>query len=78
MSIDRIKKNLKLDTNDVVEQCKRKILNSNYSIDKQGRNWHCEIDNIMISINLYNYYSPYDALNSNVLVSSIFQNWLFL
>ena len=30
MGIDRIKKNLKLDTNDVVEYCKNKVLDKNF------------------------------------------------
>ena len=48
MGIDRIKKNLKLNTNDVVEFCKNKILDKNCNIYKQGKNWYCEIDNIKI------------------------------
>ena len=55
MGIDRIKKNLKLDTNDVVEFCKNKILDKNCDIYKQGKNWYCEIDNIKITINSYSY-----------------------
>lgn len=55
MDIDRIKKNLKLDTNDVVEFCKSKVLNKNCNIYKQGKNWYCEIDNIKITINSYSY-----------------------
>ena len=39
MGIDRIKKNLKLNTNDVVEFCKNKILDKNCNIYKQGKNW---------------------------------------
>lgn len=35
MGIDRIKKNLKLNTNDVVEFCKNKILDKNCNIYKQ-------------------------------------------
>ena len=46
MGIDRIKKNLKIDTNDVVEHCKNKVLDKNCNIYKQGKNWYCEIDNI--------------------------------
>lgn len=46
MGIDRIKKNLKLDTNNVVEYCKKKVLN---------KNWYCEIDNNIITINSYSY-----------------------
>ena len=55
MGIDRIKKNLKLNTNDVVEFCKNKILEKNCNIYKQGKNWYCEIDNIKITINSYSY-----------------------
>lgn len=55
MGIDRIKKNLKLNTNDVVEFCKKKILDKNCNIYKQGKNWYCEIDNIKITINSYSY-----------------------
>ena len=55
MGIDRIKKNLKLNTNDVVEFCKNKILDKTCNIYKQGKNWYCEIDNIKITINSYSY-----------------------
>ena len=55
MGIDRIKKNLKLDTKDVVEFCKNKILDKNCNINKQGKNLYCEIDNIKITINSYSY-----------------------
>ena len=55
MGIDRIKKNLKLDTNDVVQYCKNKVLDKNCNIYKQGKNWYCEIDNIIITINSYSY-----------------------
>ena len=55
MGIDRIRKNLKLDTNDVVEFCKNKVLDKNCNIYRQGKNWYCEIDNIEITINSYSY-----------------------
>ena len=55
MGIERIKRNLKLDTNDVVEYCKRKVLDKNCNIYKQGKNWYCEIDHIKITINSYSY-----------------------
>ena len=55
MGIDRIKKNLKLDTDDVVYYCKNKVLDKNCNIYKQGKNWYCEIDNIKITINSYSY-----------------------
>lgn len=55
MGIERIKKNLNLDTNDVVTYCKNKILNKECKIDKQGKNWYCETDKIKITINSYSY-----------------------
>lgn len=55
LGIDRIKKNLKIDMNNVVEYCKNKILNNNCNLYKQGKNWYCEIDNITITINVYSY-----------------------
>lgn len=55
MGIDRIKKSLKLDADDVVEYCKNKVLDKNCNIYKQGKNWYCEIDNIKITINSYSY-----------------------
>ena len=55
MGIDRIKKNLKLDTDDVVEYCKNKVLDKKCNIYKQDKNWYCEIDNIKITINSYSY-----------------------
>lgn len=55
MGIDRIKRNLKIDTVDVVEYCKNEILDKNCNIYKQGKNLYCEIDNIKITINSYNY-----------------------
>ena len=39
MGVDRIKRNLKIDTADVVEYCKNKVLDKNCNIYKQGKNW---------------------------------------
>lgn len=55
MGIYRIKKNLQLDTEDVVKYCKEKVLDSNCNIYKQGKNWYCKINNIKITINSYSY-----------------------
>ena len=55
MGVDRIKKNLELDTQNVVDYCKQKLLNKNSKIYKQGKNWYCEVDNIKITINSYSY-----------------------
>ncbi|MBS5114878.1 MAG: DUF3781 domain-containing protein [Erysipelotrichaceae bacterium] len=55
LGIDRIKKNLKIDTDDVVEWCKNKVLDQDCNIYKQGKNWYCEVDNVKITINSYSY-----------------------
>ena len=57
MGVDRIKKNLNLDkdNDNVVQYCKNKVSNKNCNIYKQGKNWYCEIDNIIITINSYSY-----------------------
>lgn len=55
MGIERIKKNLKLNTNDVVLYCKSKVIDKNCNIYKKGKNWYCEIDNIKITVNSFNY-----------------------
>ncbi len=55
MGIERVKKNLKLDTDDVVLYCKNKVLDKNSYIYKKGKNWYCEVDNIGITINSYSY-----------------------
>lgn len=55
MGIDRIKRNLKIDIDDVVEYCKRKVLDKNCNIYIKGKNYYCEIDNIKITINSKRY-----------------------
>ena len=53
--ISRIKKNLKLDTDDVVLYCKNKILDQKCNIYKRGKNWYCEVDGVKITVNSYSY-----------------------
>lgn len=55
MGIDRIKNNLELDSCDVVDYCKKKIIDKNCCINKKGKNYYCEIDNLRITINSYSY-----------------------
>lgn len=56
MGIDRIKKNLKLENVNIVQYCKNKILDKNCNIFLKGKNWYCEVENIVITIN-YNSYT---------------------
>lgn len=54
LGIERIKKNININ-NDVVEYIKNKILNKKSNIYIKGKNYYVEIDNIIITINSYNY-----------------------
>ena len=55
LGIERIKRNLKLKDIDVVEYLKNKILDKKCVIYISGKNYYCEIDNIKITINSYNF-----------------------
>ena len=55
LGIERIKRNLNIDNVDVVEYLKNKILDKKCIITKRGKNYYCEIDNIIITVNSYNY-----------------------
>ena len=55
LGIDRIKKNIKLENDDVISFCKSKIIENDCNIYKKGKNWYCEIDNIIITINSNSY-----------------------
>ena len=52
---ERIKKNLRLEDVNVIEYIKNKILDKECRVYKKGKNYYCEIDNIRITINSYNY-----------------------
>ncbi len=54
MGEKRIKKNLNIKC-DVVEYCKNRIIDKKCGIYKKGKNYYCEIDNIIITINSYSY-----------------------
>ncbi len=53
LGINRIRKNLKLDTENVVDFCKSLILDEKCRIYRQGKNWYCETGNIRLTVNSY-------------------------
>lgn len=55
MGKDRIRKNLDLDTDDVVLWCRKKISDSKSNIFRKGKNWYIEIENCVITVNAYSY-----------------------
>lgn len=55
LGIVRIRKNLSLDTDDVVHWCKTKINSPNATITRNGKNWYVNVDNCIITVNAYSY-----------------------
>lgn len=55
LGIVRIKRNLSLDVDDVVNWCREKIQNHNAFIVRTGKNWNVDIDNCVITVNAYSY-----------------------
>lgn len=55
LGAERIKKNLKINVEDVVQFCREIISDENCRIYKQGKNWYCELGNIELTVNSYSY-----------------------
>ena len=55
LGVIRIKKNLSLDTDDVVEWCREKINSDNSVITRNGKNWYIHIDACIITVNAHSY-----------------------
>ncbi|MDR0749299.1 MAG: DUF3781 domain-containing protein [Tannerellaceae bacterium] len=52
---ERIKRNLGLDTDDVVLWCIQTIQDTNRTVFRKGKNWYISVDNCVITINAYSY-----------------------
>ena len=55
LGVIRIKKNLSLNVENLIEWCKEKISLSNAKIIRKGKNWYITIDNCIITVNAYSY-----------------------
>lgn len=51
----RVKRNLSLDTVDVVQWCRDKIKSFNAHITRKGKNWYIDVDNCILTVNAYSY-----------------------
>ena len=54
MGAERVRKNLKLDTHDVVAWCRQRIISAE-EIFRKGKNWYVRSDNCAITVNAYSY-----------------------
>lgn len=55
LGIERIRKNLSLETENVIDWCKTKINSSAAVITKSGKNWYVNVDGCIITVNAHSY-----------------------
>lgn len=55
MGVERIRRNLSLETNDVVQWCKMKVLHEENIIERRGKNWYARTKDCEITINAHSY-----------------------
>lgn len=55
LGVERIKRNLSLNIDDVVNWCKTKTNSVNAVITRNGKNWYVNVDNCIITINAFSY-----------------------
>ena len=51
----RIRKNLRLDTDDVVDWCKAQIKAPNSGVTRRGKNWYVIVDGCEVTVNAHSY-----------------------
>ena len=55
MGTERIKRNLQIQTNDVVAWCKERILDQDAKIESRGKNWYVTAGGCQITVNAHSY-----------------------
>ncbi len=55
LGVERIKRNLSLDTDNVVGWCKTKIQSENVFFTRKGKNWYVDVDSCVITVNAYSF-----------------------
>ncbi len=55
LGVVRMKRNLSLDIEDVVDWCKTKINSANAVITRNGKNWYVNVDNYILTVNGHSY-----------------------
>ncbi|MGF7144489.1 RimJ/RimL family protein N-acetyltransferase [Anaerotaenia torta] len=55
LGAERIKSNLRLNTEDVVKVCRDKIQEASAVINRRGKNWYVDIDGCKITVNAHSY-----------------------
>ncbi len=52
---ERIKRNLIIEADDVIQWCKLKILDDDTTIERRGKNWYAAAGDCIITVNAYSY-----------------------
>lgn len=57
MGYDRIKKNIGLSGDDleIIFQCKKMILNPQSKIERNGKNWYVQFDDVKLTVNAFSF-----------------------
>ena len=55
MGVDRIKRNIEVDVEDIVAYCIDKIKQENAVIERKGKNYYVTVDGIIITVNASSY-----------------------
>lgn len=55
LGCERIRKNLKINENNILKYCIDKIKDKNCTIIRKGKNYYASTNNIIITINAYSY-----------------------
>lgn len=55
MGAERIRRNLSVWTDDIVQWCRIRILQENAIMERKGKNWYVRIDDCEITVNAYSY-----------------------
>ncbi|MBO7713744.1 MAG: DUF3781 domain-containing protein [Methanobrevibacter sp.] len=55
MGVDRIKRNIEVDVEDIVSYCIDKIKQDNAVIEKKGKNYYVNVDGVIITVNASSY-----------------------
>ena len=55
MGVDRIKRNIEVDVEDIVKYCIDKIKQENAGIEREGKNYYVTVDGIIITVNASSY-----------------------
>ena len=55
LGMERIKRNLQIETDDIVSWCKVRITDKDTKIERTGKNWYAAVNRCRITVNAHSY-----------------------